>query len=60
VLTSDEVTAPHFARFAWSESATPNFMNKEGLPASPFRTDMLPIPPSPAASQPAATRPAKQ
>jgi sialate O-acetylesterase len=59
VLTSENVLSLRFARFGWSEIATPNFMNTEGLPASPFRTDMLPIPASPTASQPAATtRPA--
>ena len=26
-------------RFAWEDSAEPNLANKEGLPASPFRTD---------------------
>jgi sialate O-acetylesterase len=26
-------------RFAWREDAEPNLINKEGLPASPFRTD---------------------
>ncbi len=36
VLTSDEVTAPVQARFAWSEDASPNLVNREGLPASPF------------------------
>jgi len=58
VLTSDDVISPRYARFAWSERATPNFMNKEGLPASPFRTDQLPIPPSPTSQPAAATKPA--
>jgi sialate O-acetylesterase len=26
-------------RFAWNEAAQPNFYNKGGLPAVPFRTD---------------------
>jgi hypothetical protein len=26
-------------RFAWQAIAEPNFFNKAGLPASPFRTD---------------------
>ena len=36
---SDEVKKPVAVRFAWHETAVPNLMNKEGLPASPFRTD---------------------
>jgi sialate O-acetylesterase len=26
-------------RFAWNEAAQSNFVNKEGLPAAPFRSD---------------------
>jgi sialate O-acetylesterase len=33
------LASPVAARFAWSESAQPNFYNKNGLPAAPFRTD---------------------
>ena len=33
------VTQPVAVRFAWYDTATPNFSNQEGLPASPFRTD---------------------
>ncbi len=39
VVSSDAVTAPVVVRFAWHQEAQPNLMNKEGLPASPFRTD---------------------
>lgn len=39
VVSSDEVKAPVAVRFAWDMKATPNLMNKAGLPASPFRTD---------------------
>ena len=39
VVSSETVTNPVAARFGWHESAEPNFVNKEGLPASPFRTD---------------------
>ena len=39
VVSSDEVAKPAAVRFGWSQKATPNLMNKEGLPASPFRTD---------------------
>jgi sialate O-acetylesterase len=38
VLTSDDVPNPTAARFAWSQTAQPNLMNKEGLPAIAFRT----------------------
>jgi sialate O-acetylesterase len=33
------VAQPVAVRFAWSETAQPNFCNAAGLPAEPFRTD---------------------
>jgi sialate O-acetylesterase len=39
VVSSDEVPQPVAVRFAWSQVAQPNLMNKDGLPASAFRTD---------------------
>jgi len=39
VLTSSEVPNPVNARFAWNEAAQSNFINKDGLPAVPFRSD---------------------
>jgi sialate O-acetylesterase len=39
VVWSDAVSAPEAVRFGWHQEAEPNLMNKEGLPASPFRTD---------------------
>lgn len=39
VVWSDQVAKPAAVRFAWHEEAEPNLMNKEGLPASSFRTD---------------------
>lgn len=39
VVSSPEVPNPVAARFAWNEAAQPNFYNKNGLPALPFRTD---------------------
>lgn len=39
VLSAPEVMKPVNVRFAWNEAAQSNFMNKEGLPAVPFRTD---------------------
>lgn len=39
VVSSDAVAAPVAVRFAWDQVAQPNLMNREGFPASPFRTD---------------------
>jgi sialate O-acetylesterase len=39
IVSSKEVQNPAAVRFAWDETAMPNFCNKEKLPASPFRTD---------------------
>jgi len=39
VVASDVVKRPVAVRFAPEETSEPNLMNKEGLPASPFRTD---------------------
>lgn len=39
IITSPAVEKPVAVRFAWDDTAEPNLMNKEGLPASPFRTD---------------------
>jgi sialate O-acetylesterase len=39
VVRSPRVAAPKAVRFGWSQLAVPNLVNKEGLPASPFRTD---------------------
>ena len=39
VVSSDQVAAPKVVRFGWDQVAEPNLSNKEGLPASPFRTD---------------------
>ena len=38
-VTCDRVTTPAAVRFAWDNIAVPNLMNKNGLPASSFRTD---------------------
>lgn len=38
-VSAQSVVKPVAARFAWSEAAQPNFYNKDGLPAAPFRTD---------------------
>lgn len=39
ILSAPEVPNPVSARFGWNEAAQSNFINKEGLPAVPFRTD---------------------
>ena len=39
IVSSETVENPVAVRFGWHQSAEPNFVNKEGLPASPFRTD---------------------
>jgi sialate O-acetylesterase len=39
VVWSDEITEPKFVRYAWADNPFgANLYNKEGLPASPFRT----------------------
>ena len=40
---SDEVSKPVAVRYAWANNPECNLYNKEGLPASPFRTDDWPI-----------------
>ena len=39
IVSSPEIKKAKYVRFAWDEKAQPNFINKEGLPALPFRTD---------------------
>lgn len=39
VVRSPKVKHPIAVRFGWTETSMPNLINKEGLPASPFRTD---------------------
>ena len=43
-VTGDGVKEALAARFAWNKIAEPNLMNKEGLPAWPFRTGDAPKP----------------
>lgn len=42
ILSSPEVAQPVAVRYAWADSPNCNLFNKEGLPASPFRTDGWP------------------
>lgn len=40
IVWSDEIKQPMYIRYAWADNPVqPNLYNKEGLPASPFRTD---------------------
>jgi sialate O-acetylesterase len=40
VVWNDSITDPQFVRYAWADNPEgANLYNKEGLPASPFRTD---------------------
>ncbi len=39
IVWNDNIKTPVAVRFGWSQAAMPNLINKEGLPASPFRTD---------------------
>jgi sialate O-acetylesterase len=42
IVASAEVEAPVAVRYDWADSPEGNLYNKEGLPASPFRTDDWP------------------
>lgn len=42
VVSSPDVPAPTSVRYAWANSPDCNLHNKDGLPASPFRTDDWP------------------
>ncbi len=39
VVWSDQIPNPKYVRYAWADNPDVNLYNKEGLPASPFRTD---------------------
>jgi len=40
IVWSDAISNPMYVRYAWADDpVNPNLFNKEGLPASPFRTD---------------------
>ena len=40
IVSSSDVANPKAARFGWNNIPINNFFNKDGLPASPFRTDV--------------------
>ena len=39
VVSADAISSPKSVRFGWNELVNPNLSNKDGLPASPFKTD---------------------
>lgn len=40
IVSSEEIPDPKYVRYAWADDpVNPNLINKEGLPAAPFRTD---------------------
>lgn len=43
VITSPNVPAPEAVRYGWADFPVGNLYNKEGFPASPFRTDNFPL-----------------
>jgi sialate O-acetylesterase len=40
-VSNPKIEKPAAVRFAWAETAQPNFFNGAGLPAEPFRTDKM-------------------
>ena len=43
VVSSPEVSRPVAVRYGWADCPVVNLWNKDGLPASPFRTDDFPL-----------------
>lgn len=43
IVSSPEVSEPVAVRYGWADYPVVNLWNKEGLPASPFRTDDFPM-----------------
>jgi sialate O-acetylesterase len=43
IVSSPEVKKPVAVRYGWADFPVVNLWNKEGLPASPFRTDHFPM-----------------
>ena len=43
VVSSPEVPKPVAVRYGWADYPVVNLFNKDGLPASPFRTDDFPM-----------------
>jgi hypothetical protein len=43
IVSSTDVPSPEDVRYGWKKWFVPSLYNKEGLPASPFRTDSQPM-----------------
>jgi sialate O-acetylesterase len=43
IVSSSSVPNPAAVRYGWADFPVVNLFNKEGLPASPFRTDNFPM-----------------
>jgi sialate O-acetylesterase len=43
IVHSPQVSKPVAVRYGWADFPVVNLWNKEGLPASPFRTDVFPL-----------------
>jgi len=43
VVWSPQVRNPAAVRYGWANFPTGNLWNRDGLPASPFRTDEFPL-----------------
>jgi sialate O-acetylesterase len=43
IVSSPQVTQPVAVRYGWADCPVVNLWNKDGLPASPFRTDDFPM-----------------
>jgi len=43
VVSSPQVVNPVAVRYGWADCPVVNLWNKDGLPASPFRTDDFPM-----------------
>jgi sialate O-acetylesterase len=43
IVSSPEVLKPIAVRYGWADCPVVNLWNKDGLPASPFRTDDFPM-----------------
>jgi sialate O-acetylesterase len=43
VVSGDQVQQPVAVRYAWLPYPEGNLWNRDGLPASPFRTDSFPV-----------------
>ncbi len=55
LVSSPSVSNPVAVRYSWANNPIGNLYNKEGLPASPFRTDSQFMPSSPPSPTPAPT-----